>query len=131
MTHRFESYDFYAGEIATRSTGSLVSSELGQARAYEIDRLQDRGTFFIDPGEDIYPGQVVGESARNIDMEINLVRGKKLTNMRASGADKGLRIVPARKMSLEEFMEWISDNEYLEVTPKSLRVRKIDGTRIP
>ena len=131
MTHRFESYDAYAGDISTRSTGSLVSSELGQARAYEIDRLQERGTFFIDPGDEIYPGQVVGESARNIDMEINLVRGKKLTNMRASGADKGLRIAPAKKLSLEEYMEWIADNEYLEVTPKSLRVRKIPGTRIP
>ena len=76
MTHRFESYDAYAGDISTRSSGSLVSSELGQARAYEIDRLQERGTFFIDPGEDIYPGQVVGESARNMDMEINLVRGR-------------------------------------------------------
>ena len=131
MTHRFESYDAYAGDISTRSTGSLVSSELGQARAYEIDRLQERGTFFIDPGDEIYPGQVVGESARNIDMEINLVRGKKLTNMRASGADKGLRIAPAKNLSLEEYMEWIADNEYLEVTPKSLRVRKIPGTRIP
>ncbi len=131
MTHRFESYDAYAGDISTRSSGSLVSSELGQARAYEIDRLQERGTFFIDPGEDIYPGQVVGESARNMDMEVNLVRGKKLTNMRASGADKGLRIAPAKKMSLEELMEWIADNEYLEVTPKSLRVRKVPGTRIP
>ena len=131
MTHRFDEYDAYAGEISIRSNGSLVSSELGQARAYEIDRLQERGTFFIDPGDDIYPGQVVGESARNIDMEINLVRGKKLTNMRASGADKGLRIAPAKKLSLEEYMEWISENEYLEVTPKSLRVRKIPGTRIP
>jgi len=131
MTHRFDEYEAYAGEISTRSTGSLVSSELGQARAYEIDRLQERGTFFIDPGDDIYPGQVVGESARKIDMEINLVRGKKLTNMRASGADKGLRIAPAKKLSLEEYMEWISDNEYIEVTPKSLRVRKIPGTRIP
>jgi len=131
MTHRFDEYEAYAGEISTRSSGSLVSSELGQARAYEIDRLQERGTFFINPGDDIYPGQVVGESARKIDMEINLIRGKKLTNMRASGADKGLRIAPAKKLSLEEYMEWISDNEYLEVTPKSLRVRKIPGTRIP
>lgn len=131
MTHRFEGYDAYAGDISTRLSGSLVSSELGQARAYEIDRLQERGTFFIDPGEDIYPGQVVGESSRNTDMELNLVRGKKLTNMRASGADKGLRIAPARKLSLEEYMEWIADNEYLEVTPKALRVRKVPGTRIP
>jgi len=131
MTHRFDGYEPYAGDLATRSTGSLVSMETGQARAYEIDRLQDRGTFFIDPGQDIYAGQVVGESARDTDMELNLIKGKKLTNMRASGADKGLRIAPAKKLSLEEFMEFINDDEYLEVTPKSLRVRKIPKPKSP
>jgi GTP-binding protein len=131
MTHRFSEYDVFAGEISTRLSGSLVSSELGQARAYEIDRLQERGTFFIDPGQDIYPGQVVGESSRNTDMELNLVRGKKHSNVRSSGADKSLKITPAKKMSLEEYMEWISETEYIEVTPKSLRVRKIPGTKIP
>jgi GTP-binding protein len=125
MTHRLDGYDVHCGELATRHSGSLTSAETGQARAYEIDRLQDRGTFFIDPGEDIYKGQVVGECARDNDMELNLIRGKKLTNMRASGSDKGLRIAPAKKMSLEEFMEFIADDEYLEVTPKALRVRKI------
>ena len=131
MTHRFDSYDIYAGEISTRQSGSLVSSELGQARAYEIDRLQERGTFYIDPNDQIYPGQVVGESSRNTDMEVNLVRGKKHSNVRSSGDDKSLKIQPAKKMSLEEYMEWISDTEYIEVTPKSLRVRKIPGTKIP
>ena len=131
MTHRFDGYEPFAGDLATRSTGSLVSMETGQARAYEIDRLQDRGIFFIDPGQDIYAGQVVGESARDTDMELNLIKGKKLTNMRASGADKGLRIAPARKLSLEEFMEFINDDEYLEVTPKSLRVRKIPKPKSP
>jgi GTP-binding protein len=131
MTHRFDSYDVYAGEISTRQSGSLVSSELGQARAYEIDRLQERGTFFIDPNQEIYPGQVVGESSRNTDMEVNLVRGKKHSNVRSSGADKSLKIAPAKKMSLEEYMEWISDTEYIEVTPKALRVRKVPGTKIP
>ena len=131
MTHRFIEYDVYAGEISTRLSGSLISSELGQARAYEIDRLQERGTFYIDPGQEIYPGQVVGESSRNTDMELNLVRGKKHSNVRSSGTDKGLKIAPAKNMSLEEYMEWISDTEYIEVTPKSLRVRKIPGTRIP
>ena len=131
MTHRFDGYEPYAGDLATRSTGSLVSMETGQARAYEIDRLQDRGIFFIDPGQDIYTGQVVGESARDTDMELNLIKGKKLTNMRASGADKGLRIAPAKKLSLEEFMEFINDDEYLEVTPKSLRVRKIPKPKSP
>ena len=125
MTHRFNGYEPYAGELATRSLGSLVCMEAGQARAYEIDRLQDRGTFFITPGQDIYIGQVIGECTRENDMELNLVRGKKLTNMRASGADKGMRIAPARKLSLEEYMEWIADDEYLEVTPKALRVRKV------
>jgi GTP-binding protein len=131
MTHRFDGYEPFAGDLATRSTGSLVSMETGQARAYEIDRLQDRGIFFIDPGQDIYAGQVVGESARDTDMELNLIKGKKLTNMRASGSDKGLRIAPARKMSLEELMEFINDDEYLEATPKSLRIRKIPKPKSP
>ena len=131
MTHRFDGYEPFAGDLATRSSGSLVSMETGQARAYEIDRLQDRGIFFIDPGDDIYAGQVVGESSRDTDMELNLIKGKKLTNMRASGADKGLRIAPAKKLSLEEFMEFINDDEYLEVTPKSLRVRKIPKPKSP
>ncbi len=127
MTHRLDGYGPYVGELATRSSGSLVCMEAGQARAFEIDRLQDRGIFFINPGEDIYKGQVIGECSRTNDMELNLVRGKKLTNMRASGSDKGLRISPAKKMSLEELMEFINDNEYLEVTPKALRMRKIPG----
>ena len=127
MTHRLDGYGPHVGELATRSSGSLVCMEAGQARAFEIDRLQDRGIFFINPGEDIYKGQVIGECSRTNDMELNLVRGKKLTNMRASGSDKGLRIAPAKKMSLEELMEFINDNEYLEVTPKALRMRKIPG----
>ena len=131
MTHRFDGYDVYAGDISTRLSGSLVSSELGQARAYEIDRLQERGTFYIDPGQEIYPGQIVGESSRNTDMELNLVRGKKHSNVRSSGTDKGLKIAPAKKMSLEEYLEWIAENEYLEITPKAFRARKIPGTHIP
>ena len=125
MTHRFEEYGPYAGDLETRQSGSLVSLDTGQARAFEIDRLQDRGTFYIEPGEEIYKGQVVGECARDQDMELNLIRGKKLNNMRASGSDKGLRIAPAKKLSLEEYLEWIADSEYLEVTPGALRVRKI------
>lgn len=127
MTHRLDGYDPFAGELTTRSSGSLVCMEAGQARAFEIDRLQDRGIFFINPGEDIYKGQVIGECSRDNDMGLNLVRGKKLTNMRASGSDKGLRIAPAKKMSLEELMEFINDDEYLEVTPKNLRMRKVPG----
>jgi len=127
MTHRFDGYEPFAGELTSRSLGSLVSKEAGQSRAFEIDRLQDRGTFFIDSGQDIYAGQVIGESSRDNDMELNLVRGKQLNNMRSSGADKSLRIAPPRKLSLEEYMEWIGDDEYLEVTPKALRVRKVTG----
>ncbi len=127
MTHRFDGYEPYAGELASRSLGSLVSKEGGQSRAFEIDRLQDRGTFFIDSGQDIYAGQVIGESSRDNDMELNLVRGKQLNNMRSSGTDKSLNIAPPRKLSLEEYMEWIGDDEYLEVTPKALRVRKVRG----
>lgn len=127
MTHRFDGYEPHAGELTSRSLGSLVCKEAGQSRAFEIDRLQDRGTFFIDSGQDIYAGQVIGESSRDNDMELNLVRGKQLNNMRSSGADKSLRIAPPRKLSLEEYMEWIGDDEYLEVTPKALRVRKIPG----
>jgi GTP-binding protein len=125
MTHRFDGYEPFAGELTSRSLGSLVSKDAGQSRAFEIDRLQDRGTFFIDAGQDIYAGQVIGESSRDNDMELNLVRGKQLNNMRSSGADKSLRIAPPRKLSLEEYMEWIADDEYLEVTPKALRVRKV------
>ncbi|MDE0978450.1 MAG: translational GTPase TypA [Flavobacteriales bacterium] len=127
MTHRFDGYEPYAGELTSRSLGSLVSKEAGQSRAFEIDRLQDRGTFFIDSGQDIYAGQVIGESSRDNDMELNLVRGKQLNNMRSSGTDKSLNIAPPRKLSLEEYMEWIGDDEYLEVTPKALRVRKVNG----
>ena len=127
MTHRFDGYEPYAGELTSRSLGSLVSKEGGQSRAFEIDRLQDRGTFFIDSGQDIYAGQVIGESSRDNDMELNLVRGKQLNNMRSSGTDKSLNIAPPRKLSLEEYMEWIGDDEYLEVTPKALRVRKVQG----
>ena len=127
MTHRFDGYEPFAGELASRSLGSLVSKEAGQSRAFEIDRLQDRGTFFIDSGQDIYAGQVIGESSRDNDMELNLVRGKQLNNMRSSGTDKSLNIAPPRKLSLEEYMEWIGDDEYLEVTPKALRVRKVPG----
>jgi GTP-binding protein len=113
------------GDIPSRNKGSLISMEQGQATAYAIDRLQDRGRFFIDPGEQIYVGQVVGEHSRDNDLEVNLIKGKKLTNMRASGSDDGAKIAPKIKFSLEESMEYIAEDEYLEVTPLSLRMRKI------
>ncbi len=125
MAHRFKSYDPWKGPIAGRLAGVLVSMEKGQTTAYSIDKLQDRGRFFVDPGVDIYEGQIVGEHIRDNDLVINLVKGKQLTNMRASGSDDNVRIAPAIKFSLEESMEYIQGDEYIEVTPKSIRLRKI------
>jgi len=124
MSHRFVEFQPMKGDMSTNFNGALVAKETGQATAYSIDKLQDRGTFFVDPGEDIYEGQVVGEHIRDADLLVNIVTGKKLTNMRASGSDDKTSIAPATKFSLEEFMEYIREDEYLEVTPKSLRLRK-------
>jgi GTP-binding protein len=130
MYHRFRAYDKYKGDdLLPKPNGSLVSLEQGMATGYAIDRLQDRGRFYIDPGEQVYKGQVVGEYSRPNDVEVNVVKGKKLTNMRASGSDDSLKIAPKLKFSLEELMEQIKDDEYLEVTPLNLRVRKIPGKR--
>ncbi len=125
MTHRFRSYEPHKGAIDLQQNGSLVSMETAQALAYAIDRLQDRGRFFIDPGEQVYKGQVVGENSRYNDLEVNVTKGKKLSNMRASGKDESVKITPKVRFSLEEAMEYIRDDEYLEITPKSLRMRKI------
>lgn len=125
MTHRFKEYGPYKGEIGTSHNGALISMETGQALAFAINRLQDRGKFFIDPNEQVYKGQVIGEHTRDNDLEVNVIKGKKLTNMRASGSDDGVRIAPKIKFSLEEAMEYIRDDEYLEITPVSLRMRKI------
>lgn len=125
MTHRFKEYQPYKGDITGRINGSLISSENGPGTPYAIDKLQDRGVFFIDPGVDVYIGQVIGEHSRSNDLVVNIQKGKKLTNMRASGSDNNVRIVPAIKFSLEEALEYIQKDEYLEVTPKSLRMRKI------
>ncbi len=125
MTHRFQGYEPYKGDITQRSKGSMVSMEQGQSLAYAIDRLQDRGKFFIDPNEQVYKGQVIGEHNRDNDIDINVIKGKKLTNMRASGSDDSNKIAPKIVFSLEEAMEYIGNDEYLEVTPVSLRMRKI------
>ncbi len=125
MTHRFKEYAPYKGDMPSRLKGSLVSMEQGQATAFAIDRLQDRGKFFVSPGEEIYKGQVVGENSRDNDIEVNLIKGKKLTNMRSAGADDAVKIAPKVEFSLEEAMEYIREDEYLEVTPLSLRMRKI------
>jgi GTP-binding protein len=129
INHRLRGYDTYKGEFADVVNGAIISSEAGKATAYAIDRLQDRGKFFIDPNQDIYKGQVVGENAKQDDLAVNLVKGKKLTNFRASGSDDGVKIAPKIDFSLEECMEYIKDDEYLEVTPESLRMRKINFVR--
>ena len=129
INHRLRGYDAYKGEFADVVNGAIVSSEAGKATAYAIDRLQDRGKFFIDPNDDIYKGQVVGENAKQDDLAVNLVKGKKLTNFRASGSDDGVKIAPKIDFSLEECMEYIKDDEYLEVTPENLRMRKINFVR--
>lgn len=125
MAHRFKSYEPWKGDIPGRINGVLISMGNGVATAYSIDKLQDRGFFFIDPGDEVYGGRVIGENNRQDDMVINVITEKKLTNMRASGSDAKVKIAPAVKFSLEEAMEYIQEDEYVEVTPKSLRLRKI------
>lgn len=125
MAHRFKEYQPMKGGIPERQNGSLVSMENGQAIPYSIDKLQDRGKFFVDPGEDIYEGQVIGENSRGDDMVVNITKTKKLSNVRSSGADDKAKIVPAIKFSLEEALEYIQKDEYVEVTPNHIRLRKI------
>ena len=125
MSHRFKEYQPLKGSIPGRISGSLVSMENGTAIPYSIDKLQDRGKFFVEPGENIYEGQVIGENSRQDDMAINITKAKKQSNVRSSGADDKAKIVPAIKFSLEEALEYIQKDEYVEVTPKSLRLRKI------
>jgi GTP-binding protein len=125
MAHRFLEYQPMKGDIPQRQNGSLVSMEKGKAIPYSIDKLQDRGKFFVDPGEDIYEGQVIGENSRGDDMTVNITKTKKMSNVRSSGADDKAKIVPAIKFSLEEALEYIQKDEYVEVTPKHLRLRKI------
>ena len=125
LAHRFKEYQPVKGGIPERQNGSLVSMEKGKAIPYSIDKLQDRGKFFVDPGEDIYEGQVIGENSRGDDMVINITKTKKMSNVRSSGADDKAKIVPAIKFSLEEALEYIQKDEYVEVTPKHLRIRKI------
>ncbi|MBU2927357.1 translational GTPase TypA [Winogradskyella psychrotolerans] len=125
MAHRFKEYQPLKGEIPGRISGSLISMENGTAIPYSIDKLQDRGKFFVEPGENIYEGQVIGENSRQDDMSVNITKAKKQSNVRSSGADDKAKIVPAIKFSLEEALEYIQKDEYVEVTPNSLRLRKI------
>ena len=125
MAHRFKEYQPYKGEIPRRTNGSMIAMESGTAFAYAIDKLQDRGKFFIYPQEEVYAGQVVGEHVHENDLVVNVTKSKKLTNMRASGSDDKARIIPPVIFSLEEALEYIKEDEYVEVTPKSMRMRKI------
>ena len=125
MAHRFKEYQPYKGEITRRMNGSMIALETGTAYAYSIDKLQDRGKFFIDPGEEVYAGQVVGEHVHDNDLVINVTKAKQLTNVRASGSDEKARVIPKVVMSLEECLEYIKGDELVEVTPKSIRMRKV------
>ncbi len=125
MTHRFREYAPFKGEIAERKKGSLISMESGTSTAFSIGKLQDRGRFFISPGDNIYKGQVIGENTRDNDLDVNVIKGKQLTNIRKTGSDAAIQISPKIDFSLEENMEYIQADEYLEITPLSLRMRKI------
>lgn len=125
MAHRYKEYQPYKGDIQRRVNGSMIAMETGNAFAYSIDKLQDRGKFFIDPGEDVYYGEVVGEHVHDNDLVINVTKAKQLTNVRASGSDDKARIIPKTELSLEECLEYIKADELVEVTPKSMRMRKI------
>lgn len=124
ISHRFDHYEPMKGDVPSRQNGVMVSMGRGKAEAYAIDALQLRGTFFIDPGVETYEGMIVGSHSTDDDLEVNLQKAKKLTNMRAAGSDRNLKIAPAAKLSLEEALEYIEDDEYVEVTPLNIRLRK-------
>jgi GTP-binding protein len=125
ISHRFKSFEPWKGEIHNKHNGALIAMEPGIASAYALDKLQDRGRFFIEPNEKIYAGQVIGEHTRQNDIVVNVIKTKKLSNMRAAGSDDKVTLPPAVKFSLEEAMEYIGADEYVEVTPKAIRLRKI------
>ncbi|MCD8291617.1 MAG: translational GTPase TypA, partial [Prevotella sp.] len=125
MAHRYKEYQPYKGDITRRVNGSMIAMETGMAYAYSIDKLQDRGKFFIDPGEEVYAGEVVGEHVHDNDLVINVTKAKQLTNTRASGSDEKAHIIPRLVLSLEEALEYIKEDEFVEVTPKSMRMRKV------
>jgi GTP-binding protein len=124
LNHLFDGWDEWQGDIAHRQNGALVADRLGRTTSYAIDHLQERGVMFVGPGEQVYEGQIVGENARDNDMDVNITKEKKLTNMRSSTAEEGVKLTPPRSMNLEQCLEWIREDELLEVTPKSLRLRK-------
>ena len=125
MNHRFIDFQPFKGDMPTRLTGSLISMEQGTAIPYSLDKLQERGKFFVEPGDAIYTGQVIGENTRADDLVVNVTKTKKLSNVRASGSDDKVKLAPPIKFGLEEALEYIQKDEYVEVTPTSLRLRKI------
>ncbi len=125
IAHRFLEFQPWKGDIDKRQNGSIIASESGNAYAYALDKLQDRGRFFIEPQTDIYMGQIVGEHSKEGDLVVNLTKSKKLTNVRASGTDDKAKLAPAIIFSLEESLEYIKEDEYVEVTPSAIRIRKI------
>ena len=124
LYHTFLEYGPYRGEIASRSRGALVAKEAGDTTAYAIEPLQERSTLFLSPGVKVYGGQIVGENSRDVDMVVQVCRKKHLTNMRASGSDIAVQLAPPRILTLEQCLEWINDDELVEVTPESIRIRK-------
>lgn len=125
MAHRLDGFEPWKGDLGNKRNGSLIAMETGTAVAYAIDKLKDRGQFFIFPGEEVYMGQVIGENTRQDDITVNVTKTKKLTNMRASGSDDKAVLSPPIRFSLEEAMEYIASDELIEITPKSMRIRKI------
>jgi GTP-binding protein len=124
MNSLFHGYEEWQGDISTRPTGSLVADRAGRSTGYAIFNLQERGEIFVNPGTEVYEGMIVGENARDADITVNIVKEKKLTNMRASSADEAIRLVPPRLLNLEQAIEFIRDDEFVEVTPQSIRLRK-------
>jgi len=124
MNHLFDGYVPWQGDIPARATGALVSDRPGRTTAHAIEHVQERGTMFVAPGDQVYEGMIVGENARGNDLDVNITKEKKLTNMRASGSDDAVRLVPPRTMSLEQALEFIKDDELVEITPKAFRLRK-------
>jgi GTP-binding protein len=124
LNHLFDGYEAWQGDIPHRMTGALVADRPGKVTAYAIEHVQDRGEIFVEPGERVYEGMVVGENAREEDIDANMVREKKLTNMRASTSEESIHLLPVHRLSLEQSLEWIREDELLEVTPRSLRIRK-------
>jgi GTP-binding protein len=126
LHHVFEAWEPWHGELRTRPTGSLVADRRGNATGFAIENLQERGSLFIAPGDDLYEGMIVGENSRDNDLDVNASKPKKLTNMRAASADELIRLIPPRPLSLEQALEFIRDDEAVEVTPKSIRLRKVE-----